>query len=69
MVPLCPSSFSTLSCSLFTPDPEAPPSSALFFFERFLGESTVVFFLFYNVVYISSLVFYTLAGGFYGLSF
>jgi len=61
---------SMLSCSLFTPELEVPPSSTLFFLLRtLLGKSVTTFFLFFSVVYISSLVFLTLANGFYGLSF
>jgi hypothetical protein len=41
----------------------------LFFLRSFLGEFDANFFLFSNVVYISSLVLLTLAGGFYGFSF
>jgi hypothetical protein len=75
MVPLSPSSFSMPSyiCALlsfFTLKPEAPPSSTLLFFlKALLGEFVVAFFLFSNIVYISSLVLLTLVGGFYGLSF
>jgi hypothetical protein len=59
-----------LSYSLLIPKPKAPPSSALFFLLRaLLGDFVVAFFLFSSVVYISSLVFFTLAGGFYGFSF
>ncbi len=61
---------SVLSCSFFTPKPEAPPSSTLFFFlKALLGESVAIFSFFSSVIYISSLVFLTLANGFYGLSF
>ncbi len=61
---------SMLSYSLFTPKLEAPPSSTFFFLlKALLEESAIVFFLFSSVVYISSLVFLTLAGGFFGLSF
>jgi hypothetical protein len=46
-----------LSFSLFIYEPEALPSSTLFFLLiTLLGESAATFFLFYNVVYISSLV-------------
>ncbi len=49
---------------------EAPPSSTLFFLlKALLGESVTTFFLFSNVVYISSLILFTLASGLYGLSF
>jgi hypothetical protein len=59
-----------LSCSLFTPKTKAPPSWTLFFLLRaFIGEFATTFFLFSNVVYISSLVLLTLANGFYGFSF
>jgi len=59
-----------LSYSFFPLQPEALPSSILFFLLRaLLGESVVVFFQFSNVVCISSLVILTLAGGFFGLSF
>jgi hypothetical protein len=58
-----------LYCSLFIPELEAFPSSTLFFLLRaLLGEFTTTFFLFSSVVYISSLVLLTSAGGFYGLS-
>ncbi len=61
---------SMLSYSLFTPKLEAPPSSTFFFLlKAFLEEFDIVFFLFSSVVYISSLVLLTLAGGFFGLSF
>jgi hypothetical protein len=75
MVSLYPSSFFVpsnlfLFFSLFTPKPKAPPSSTLFFLlKALLGESTASFFLFSSVIYISFLVFLTLAGGFCGLSF
>jgi len=59
-----------LSCSLFISKPKSIPFSILFFLlKALLGESVVTFFLFSNVVYISSLVFKTLADGFYGFSF
>jgi hypothetical protein len=59
-----------LSCSLFIPKLKVPPSSTMFFLLRaLLGESIVAFFLFSSAIYISSLVFLTLANGFYGLSF
>ncbi len=59
-----------LSCSLFIFKHEAPPSSTLFFLLRtFHGESIVAFFLFSNVVCISSLVLLTLANGLCGFSF
>ncbi len=59
-----------LSYSFFTPQPKALPSSTLFFFlKAFLGKSAIAFFLFFNVVYISSLVLLTLLGGFCGFSF
>jgi hypothetical protein len=41
----------------------------LFLLKALLGESTTTFFMFSSVIYISSLVLLTLAGGFYGLSF
>jgi hypothetical protein len=42
----------------------------LFFFLRaLLGEFAITFFLFSTVVYISSLVIFTLADGSYGFSF
>jgi len=70
MVPLCPSSFFVLSCSLFTLEPKAPPYSTMFFLLRaLLGKFVVAFFLFFSVVCISSLVLLTLVDGFYGLSF
>ncbi len=59
-----------LSCSLLTLEHEVPPSSTLFFFLRaLLGKSIATFFLFSNVVCISSLVLLTLAGGLCGFSF
>jgi hypothetical protein len=59
-----------LPCSFFTLELEAPLSSILFFLlKALLGESVVAFFLLSNVVYISSLVLLTLAGGLHGLSF
>ncbi len=59
-----------LSCTLFTPKPEAPPSSTQFFLlKSLIGKSTTTLFWLYNVVYISSLVILTLVDGFCGLSF
>ncbi len=59
-----------LSCSLFTPKLEAPPSSTLFFLLRTLPQRiAIAFFLFSSVVCISSLVLLTLASGFFGSSF
>ncbi len=59
-----------LSYSFFSPKPEAPPSSILLFFlKALLGEFVVAFFFFSTIVYISSLVFKTLVGGFCGFSF
>ncbi len=59
-----------LSCSLFILESKVLPSSTLFFFlKAILGEFAITFFLFSNVVYISSLVLLTLVGGFYGFSF
>jgi hypothetical protein len=59
-----------LSCSLCTFKPKALPSSTLFFLlKTLIGESVIAFFMFSNVVYISSLVFKTLVSGFYGFSF
>ncbi len=61
---------SMLSYSFFILEPKIPPSSTLVFFLRaLLREYVATFFLFFGVVYISSLVFLTLVGGFYGLSF
>jgi len=58
------------SYSFFIPKPEAPPFSTLFFLLRALpGESVAAFFLFYNVICISSLVILTLASGFCEVSF
>ncbi len=52
---------------LFTHERKVPPSSTLFFLLRTLfGKSIATFFLF---VCISSLIFFTLANGFYGFSF
>ncbi len=57
------------SYSLFILELEVPPSSTLFFLLRTLfGESIAAFFLFSNVVYISSLVILTLVGSFCGFS-
>ncbi len=59
-----------LSCSLFTHELEAPSSlTLLFFLKALIGESVVAFFIFSNVVCISSLVLLTLASGLRGLSF
>ncbi len=59
-----------LLCSLLIPKLKALASSTLVVLLRtFLGDSIVAFFLLSNVVYISSLVFFTLASGFGGLSF
>ncbi len=59
-----------LSYSLFIPKLEAPPSSTLFFLLRVIfGEFIATFFLFSNVVFIFSLVFLTLANGFYDSPF
>jgi len=59
-----------LSYSLFTLELEALLSSTLFFFLRALiNEFIATFFLFSSVVYISSLVLFTLATGFCGFSF
>jgi hypothetical protein len=41
----------------------------LFFLKALLGEFVVAFFFFSTIVYISSLVFKTLVGGFCGFSF
>jgi hypothetical protein len=46
--------------SLFTFELEVPPSSTLFFFlKTLLGKSVAAFFVFFSVVYISSLVILT----------
>ncbi len=59
-----------LSCSLFTPQLEALPSSTLFFRSiALLREFDTAFFLFSSAVYTSSLVLLTLVGGSCGLSF
>jgi hypothetical protein len=59
-----------LSCSFFTFKLEAHPSSTLLFLLRtLLGEFVATFFLFSNVVYISSLILLTLVDGFCGFSF
>ncbi len=59
-----------LSYLFFIPKLEAPRSSTLFFLLReLLKKSATILFLFFSVIYISSLVFYTLVGGFYGFSF
>ncbi len=53
------------SCSLFIVGLEVPPSSTLFFLlKALLGKYAAPFFLFFNVIYISSLVFLTLANDF-----
>jgi hypothetical protein len=57
-----------LSCYVFILEPEAPPSSTMFFLKA-LGKFVIAFFLLFGVVYISSLVFLTFASGFCGLSF
>ncbi len=49
-----------LSCSFFTYEPKALPSSTMFFLLIiFLGESIIAFKLFSNAIYISSLIFKT----------
>jgi hypothetical protein len=59
-----------LSCSLFTLELEAPPSSTLFFLlQAFFGEFVTTFFLFSSVVYIFSLILLTFARGLCGFSF
>jgi hypothetical protein len=59
-----------LSYSFFTLDLKALPSSTLFFLlKSLLGESTLTFFQFSNVVNISSLGIFTLVNGFGGFSF
>ncbi len=59
-----------LSYSLFILEHKAPIFSTLFFLSKsFLGKFDVAFFLFSNVVCISSLVHLTLVGGFCGFSF
>ncbi len=61
---------SVLFCSLFTFELEALPYSTLFFLlKALLGKSVAAFFLFYSVIFISSLFLLTLASGFCGLSF
>jgi hypothetical protein len=61
---------SVLSYSFFTFEPKVASSSTLFFFLRaLLGEFVAICFLFFSVIYISSLVLLTLVGGFYGFSF
>ncbi len=61
---------SMLSYSLLTPEPKVPPSSTLFFLLRaLLGDSTAPFFIFSNVIFISSLIHFTLVSSFYGFSF
>ncbi len=58
------------SCSFFTFELEAPPSSTLsILLKTLLGEYVVAFFLFFNVVCILSLFLLTLVNGFYGFSF
>ncbi len=59
-----------LSYSFFTPELENFISSTLFFlFKALLGEFVIAFFLFSIVIYISSLVLFTLVGVFCGFSF
>jgi hypothetical protein len=59
-----------LSYFVFTLELEALLSSTLFFFlKTLIDEFIATFFLFSSVVYISSLVFFTLASGFCGFSF
>jgi hypothetical protein len=41
----------------------------LLLFLRTLGKSIATFFMFFNVICISSLILLTLVGGFYGFSF
>jgi hypothetical protein len=61
---------SMLSCSLFTPKHEAPPSSTLLFFlKTLLEEFVVTFLLLYSIIYISSLILLTSTDGFCGFSF
>ncbi len=61
---------SMLSCSFLTFDPEAPPSSTLFFLLRTLfGDSVVAFLLLSNATSKFFLVLLTLACGFCGFSF
>jgi hypothetical protein len=61
---------SVFSCSLFTLEPKAPLSLALFFLlGALLGNYIKTFFLLSIVVYISSLILFTLVNGFYGISF
>jgi hypothetical protein len=56
LIILCALKF-VFSYSLFIPKLEVLPSSTLFFFlKALLGEFFVVFFWFYNVLYISSLI-------------
>ncbi len=58
-----------LLCSLL-PKPKASPSSTFIFLLRaLLGDSAISLFLFSNVICISSLVFFTLAGCLCGFSF
>ncbi len=69
LVILCALKF-VLSCSLFTLEHEALPSSTLLFLLRaLLGEFVATFFLFSNVVCISSLILLTLVGDLCGFSF
>ncbi len=64
------SSRNLVSCSLLTIEPQVPPSSTLVFFLRALfGNFALTFFLFFNVVCISSLVFFTSTSGFCAFSF
>jgi len=61
---------STLSYSHLIFDPKVPPSSTLFFLLRaLLGDYAATFFLFSSVIYISSLVLFTLVNGFCGFFF
>ncbi len=59
-----------LSCSFLIHEFEVAPSSILFFLLRTpLGDYVIIFLLFFNAAYISSLVLLTLDCGFYGFSF
>ncbi len=65
---LCPCFYAF--CSLLILELEVPPSSTVFFLlKALIKDSIATFFLFSSVVCISSLVVFTLAGGFYGFSF
>ncbi len=68
LIILCALTF-VLSCSLFILKHEALSSTLFILLRALLGKSAPAFFLFSNVVYISSLVLLTLASSFCGFFF